>query len=179
MDRVLVCYGTRYGSAGEIAERIADTLRGRSAEVDLVDLKRGKVGDISDYDLIVIGSGIQMGKWTKEPLKFLKKNHAKMGIKRVALFVSCLSTSQPTQCEKAQTDYLDKVVEQYPDVNFITTGLFGGLLDRNKGNALTKGIILAMAASMTEPGEQPLERIDLRDWDQITKWAESLLPEPF
>ena len=73
-DRVLVCYGTRYGSAGEIADKIGEILSNRGATTDVVNLKKGKVKDLDAYDLIIVGSGIQMGRWTKEPLKFLKKN---------------------------------------------------------------------------------------------------------
>ena len=72
-DKVFICYGTRYGSAGEIAENIGEILRNRGATVEVVNLKNDKVKDLETYDLVIVGSGIQMGKWTKEPLKFLKK----------------------------------------------------------------------------------------------------------
>ena len=75
-EKVLICYGTRYGSAGEIAEHIGETLQGHGAVVDIINLKKDKVNHLEDYDIIVVGSGIQMGKWTKESLKFLKKNRA-------------------------------------------------------------------------------------------------------
>ncbi len=67
-DKILVCYGTRYGSAGEIAENIGEILRSRGATVDIINLKKSKVKNLESYDLVVLGSGIQMGKWTKEPL---------------------------------------------------------------------------------------------------------------
>jgi len=34
-------------------------------EVKVVDAKKGKVQSISEFDLIMVSSGIKMGKWTR------------------------------------------------------------------------------------------------------------------
>ena len=36
-------------------------------------LKKEKIQSITEYDLIVVGSGIQVGHWTGEPEDFVKK----------------------------------------------------------------------------------------------------------
>ncbi|TFH10103.1 MAG: nitric oxide synthase [Candidatus Thorarchaeota archaeon] len=178
-DKVLICYGTRYGSAGEVSEHVAETLRNRGATADVIDLKKGKVTNLDTYDLIVVGSGIQMGKWTKEPLKFLKKNREILSRKKVALFVSCMSAAKPETCNQARRDYLDNIAAEFPDVTPISMGLFGGMIDSSRGNIMTKAIMQALAKSFVEEGEEVPERIDLRDWDQITLWAENLIHDPF
>ncbi len=72
MSKVLVAYGTRHGSAREIAEHIGSTLTKEGHEVDV---KRAtKSVAVDTYDLVVIGSGIQVGSWTKEATKFLRLN---------------------------------------------------------------------------------------------------------
>lgn len=178
-DKVLVCYGTRHGSAGEIAENIGEILRNRGATVEVVNLKTGKVKDLESYDLVVIGSGIQMGKWTKEPLKFLKKNREILSRKKVALFVSCLSAAKPETCNQARRNYLDNISAEFPEIEPIYMGLFGGLIDSSRGNFMTKTIMQALVKSYIEEGEEVPERIDLRDWDQIRIWVEGLSPDPF
>jgi menaquinone-dependent protoporphyrinogen oxidase len=70
----LVVYGTRYGTANEIAEEIFRILMDGNVDVKLFNAKEIKDHDISTYDLIVVGSGIKMGKWTKESKNFLKNN---------------------------------------------------------------------------------------------------------
>jgi menaquinone-dependent protoporphyrinogen IX oxidase len=87
--KALVVYGTRYGTAEEIAQEIARIIREEGTEVDLKDAKDSKKLDVTPYDLIIIGSGIKMGKWTKQSLKFLKKNKDILKDRKVALFVSC------------------------------------------------------------------------------------------
>ncbi|MBN2228129.1 MAG: flavodoxin domain-containing protein [Candidatus Thorarchaeota archaeon] len=177
--KVLICYGTRYGSAGEIAEHIGETLQGHGAVIDIINLKKDKVNHLEDYDIIVVGSGIQMGKWTKESLKFLKKNRAILSQKKVALFVSCMSAVQQDKCNQARRDYLDNVAADFPDINPFSMGLFGGLLDSTRGNFMTKTIMQALVKSLAENDDAPQERVDLRDWEQIRIWAEGLLEYPF
>jgi menaquinone-dependent protoporphyrinogen oxidase len=178
-DNVLICYGTRYGSAAEIAEKIGEVLGNRGATVKIANLKKNKVKDLEPFDLIVIGSGIQMGKWTKEPLKFLKKNRETLSRKKVALFVSCMSAAKPDTCDQARRDYLDNVAAEFPDIVPFSMGLFGGMIDTSRGNIMTKAIMQALAKSFVEEGEEVPERIDFRDWDQITLWAENLSPDSF
>lgn len=178
-DKALVCYGTRYGSAGEIAENIGEILRNRGATVEVVNLKKNQVKDLESYNLVVIGSGIQMGKWTKEPLKFLKKNSETLSRKKVALFVSCMSATEQEKCNQARRDYLDNVATEFPEIIPISMGLFGGLIDSSRGNFMIKGLMKTLAKEYSEEGEEPPERIDLRDWDQIRIWTEGLSPDPF
>jgi len=178
-DKVLVCYGTRYGSAGEIAENIGEILGSRGATVEVVNLKKGKTKDLESYDLVVIGSGIQMGRWTKEPLKFLKKNRETLSRKKVALFVSCMSATKPETSDQGHTDYLDKIILDFPEIVPISMGLFGGVIDTTKGNRMIKGIMKSLVKEMVGEDEEQPERIDLRDWDRIRIWAENLSPDPF
>ena len=179
LDRVLICYSTRYGSTGEIAEKISEILSNRGSSVEVVNLKKGKVKDLDTYDLIIVGSGIQMGRWTKEPLKFLKKNRELLSRKKVALFVSCMSASKPETCEQGRRDYLDKIDMDFPEINPISMGLFGGLIDPARGGRMTKGIMKALLQEFAKEGEEAPEYVDLRDWDQIRMWVENLPIDPF
>ncbi len=178
-DKILVCYGTRYGSAGEIAENIGEILRNRGATVDIINLKKNKVKNLETFDLVVVGSGIQMGKWTKEPLQFLKKHHVILARKKVALLVSCMTAAKPESCNQARKDYLDNIAADFPEIIPISMGLFGGLIDRSKGNIMTKAIMQALAKSFAEEGEGTPERVDLRDREQIRIWTEGFIPDPF
>ena len=64
MSKALIVYGTRYGATTGTSEIIADTPRQEGFEVRVVDAKKDKVQSVSEFDLIIVGSGIQMGKWT-------------------------------------------------------------------------------------------------------------------
>ena len=175
IDRTLVCYGTRYGSTGEIAERIGEILREKGVSVEVVDLKKRRVEYIDDYDLIIVGSGIQASKWTKEPLRFLEKNREVLSRKRVAIFVSCASANDPIRCDEATENYLQQIADKYPDIEFIAMGLFGPKYDSTKGNFLMRKIMKSMLTRLAEDPRNPPEIIDLRDWAKIERWAASLI----
>jgi menaquinone-dependent protoporphyrinogen oxidase len=176
-NRALICYGTRYGSTGEIAERIGEIFREKGGSVDVVDLKKRKVEYLGDYDLIVIGSGIQANKWTKEPRKFLEKNKEELSRKRVALFVSCGSANDPAQCDDALEKYLHRIADEYPEIHVVAMGLFGPRYDSTRGNILMRKGIAKMIEDLAEDPENPPDMIDLRDWKKIEEWAKSLIEE--
>lgn len=132
MSKALIVYGTRYGTTANTSEVIADTLRQVGYEVKIVNAKKEKVESINEFDLIIVGSGIQMGKWTKEPEDFLKKFQNGLSKKKIAIFVSCGGANPLSEGEQknkemdtAKMKYLeDKSVEF--NVNPVALGFFGG-----------------------------------------------------
>ena len=69
----LIVYGTRYGATTGTSEEIAKILREQGLDVKVVNAKEEKVKDISPYELVIVGSGMQIGKWTGEAEDFLKR----------------------------------------------------------------------------------------------------------
>jgi len=176
----LIVYGTRLGGTASTSEEIANVLRGEGLDARVVDAKREKVKDVSGYDLVVVGSGIAMGKWMSEPDDFLKRFHRELAGKKVALFVSCGNAaptpkSTPEQVTQARKAYLDDKATKY-GLNPIGLGFFGGAYDYNNMpwwasmfmNAAKKDMV-ASGAVETRPGFY-----DTRDWEAIRAWAKEL-----
>ncbi len=88
MDKALIVYGTRYGATASTSLEIASILRKEGLEVRVVNAKEEKVKDISEYDLVIVGSGIQIFRWTGEPEDFLKKFQKELKARKIAIFVS-------------------------------------------------------------------------------------------
>lgn len=174
--KALVAYGSRYGSAEEIAEEIRKVLENEGVEVDLVNLRKNKVDSISPYDLIVVGSGIKMGKWTKEPLKFLEKNKSTLQDKKIALFVSCGAALEGKEkIEEAMELYLEKVARENLEIEHVSMGLFGGVFDPNGNHGLMYKMAMKMAKKgFEEKGIDTSKRYDYRDWDEIRAWTRNL-----
>lgn len=67
--KVLIAYGSRFGSTEEISIKISHTLEEQEIETHLLDLKKVKAKDwpsLEAFDGVLVGSGIRIGKWTKE-----------------------------------------------------------------------------------------------------------------
>ncbi len=174
-DKVLICFGTRYGSTTEVAEIMAEVARELGKEVDLVDLKENSPSSsISEYDLVVIGSGIRAGQWTGEPMDFMKNNVEELSKKQVALFVVCGYAASEDKCDEAQLDFLDNVAKEV-GLTPKSTGFFGGVFDFKKYNFVVRKLVKGIVKKQLPPGEDIPEKIDFRNWDQIKSWMSDLL----
>ena len=180
MSKALIVYGTRYGAAASTSEEIAKILRQEGMEVSVVNAKDEKIKDISEYNLVIVGSGIQIGKWTGEPEEFLKKFRKELAAKKVALFVCCGSASseaKPGAAERARRKYLEEKAEKY-GLHPVALGLFGGVYNYNtvpwwakKGMEADRSRIAA-AHKESEPGVY-----DTRDWDSHQNLGERTRPK--
>ena len=81
MKKALIVYCTRYGATEMTSEEIAGALSQEGLDAKIVNLKNDKVKGIIEYDLVIVGSGIQINRWTKEPERFLKKVPGRTGKK--------------------------------------------------------------------------------------------------
>ena len=72
--KVIIVYGTRYGATEGTSEEIAKVLRDTGLDVRVVNAKIEKTKDISEYDFVIVGSGMQMARWTGAAENFLKSS---------------------------------------------------------------------------------------------------------
>ncbi len=173
--KALVAYGTRYGTAAEIAEEIARVIKDEGIEVDLVDARGLKDCDVSPYDLVVVGSGIKIGKWTKGSLKFLQNNKSALVAKNVALFVTCGAANDEKTRAEGQEKYLDNVAKENLVNEPVAMGLFGSKYDPNaKHGMMYKFTMRFIKKDLEKKGIDTSKPIDYRDWDEIRAWACSL-----
>jgi menaquinone-dependent protoporphyrinogen oxidase len=177
MSKALIVFGTRYGAAASTSEEIAKTILQKGIRVDLRDAKKEKVKSIAEYDLIIVGSGIQINRWTSEPEDFLKKFQKQLASKKVALFVCCGSASDKSKPElavNAKRKYLEEKAAKY-NLQPVALGLFGGIYNYNSMPWFAKKAMNAdrprveAAYKETEPGIY-----DTRDLNAIRGWAEKL-----
>ncbi len=162
---------------------IADLFQNEGIGVRVANLKDEKIDDISDYELVVVGSGIQIGKWTKEPQKFLKKHQKELGEKKVALFVSC-GIAQPLpdeektcqEIEKERKKYLDEVAAKY-GLQTVALGFFGGVYNFNRVSWLFKKFMSSVKPKLEAAGIPQTEPglYDQRDLNKIRNWAKEVV----
>jgi len=181
MTKALIVYGTRYGATASTSEEIAKILRKEGFDVRVVNAKEEKMRDISDFELVVVGSGMQIDRWTGEAEDFLKKFKKQLTKKKVALFVSSGAQAlieqegEPEAIGRARRKYLEEKAAKY-SLQPVALGLFGGVWDFNKmpwwsrkAMAAAKPKLEAAGFKETKPGVY-----DTRDWNAIRSWAKEL-----
>ena len=178
--KTLIVYGTRYGATAGTSEEIGKILSNVGLDVKVVNAKEEKIKDISIYDLIVVGTGVQMGQWTGEIEDFLKKHEKELQTKKLAIFVSSMKTiaereGKTADVESARTWDIDKKLSKY---NFkpISVGFFGGVLNYNKMNFFFKKTLGSIREQVEKDGFEESEPgvYELRNWDEIRSWAKDL-----
>ena len=178
--KTLIVYGTRYGATASTSEEIAKVLRGEGFDVKVVNAKEEKIKDISPYELIVVGSGMQFARWTGEAEDFLKKFQKELAQKKIALFISTMKTvtereGKTEEVKKTRKMELEDKVTKY-NLQPISLGFFGGVLDFNKMNIITRRTLGSLKPKLEKDGfkESPSGLYELRDWEEIRGWAKEL-----
>ena len=146
---VLIVFATRYGSTALISKELASELEKQNVKTTIYNLKDDKSDNwpsIDEYDGIIVGSSIMMGRWMKEPQKFMKNNKGKLAKKNkiLGIFVSC---------GKALEDY-DEAIEKYlvnfkekkgiPVDLYDTFGIIIDLTDPSKPGKITRATLFEM-----------------------------------
>jgi menaquinone-dependent protoporphyrinogen oxidase len=178
--KALIAYGTRYGATAGTSEEIGKILREKGFDVKIVNVKEEKIKDISEYDLIVVASGMRMGKWVSEAEDFLKKFQKEFEQKKLALFVSTMKTvaereGKTEEVAESRKVALEDKVAKY-GLKPITLGFFGGVMDYNKMGFLMRKTMGWIKPQLEKDGfkETAPGVYDLRDWDEIRNWATEL-----
>ena len=178
--KTLIVYGTRYGATTGTSEEIAKMLREKGFDVTVINAKKEKIKSISEYELIIVGSGIRMGKWTDEADNFLKKFQKELEQKKLAIFVSTMKTvsereGKTDDVAKMRKTSLEDKVTQY-NLHPIALGFFGGVLDFNKMGFFFRRTMGFLKPQLEKDGfkEMQPDLYELRDWDEIRNWTKEL-----
>lgn len=84
--KTLIVYATKFGAVEKAAELINSKLIDKA---EVIDLKKNKAPKAEDYDFILIGGSIHMGKIQKSISSYIDKNKDVLMKKRIGLFISC------------------------------------------------------------------------------------------
>ena len=178
--KTLLVYGTRYGATATTAKEIARVLDEAGFDVKVANAKEEKIKDLSPYELVVVGTGLQFGRWTGEVEGFLKKHQKELVEKKVAIYVSTMKTvlEREGKTKELIADRkmeLDNKVAKY-GFNPISLGFFGGIIDFNKMGFLARKMGGSMKQRLEKVGfkEAAPGVFELRDWEEIRLWVKDL-----
>jgi menaquinone-dependent protoporphyrinogen oxidase len=160
--RVLVAYATKYGATAEIAEKIGQVLRQAGLQTDVLPADR--VGDLSPYKAVVLGSAVYIGQWQKKAVTFLRANEKALAERPVWLFSSGpTGKGDPVQLMKGWRfpTALQPIADR---IHARDIALFHGAVDPKRLNLIEKWMLKNVKAPLG----------DFRDWDAIHAWASTI-----
>ena len=157
---VLVAYATKYGATREVAEAVAAALRGHGADVKV--RAAGEAIDVDRYSAVVLGGALFYFRWHRDAKRFLTHHRAALVRLPVAVFALGPLGDSAEEMKDAR-EQLDGILAKSPWLSPASVAVFGGRLDPAR-----------LRFPDANPAMKKLPACDLRDWDAIQDWANSL-----
>jgi menaquinone-dependent protoporphyrinogen oxidase len=157
---VLVAYATKYGSTQEVAEAVATALREHGADVEV--RAAGDVVDMSRYSAVVLGGALYFFRWHRDARRFLSHHRTALVRMPVAVFALGPLGDSAKEMNEARGQ-LDRALAKAEWLSPASVAVFGGRLDPTR-----------LRFPDANPAMKKMPASDLRDWDAIQDWADSL-----
>lgn len=131
-----IFYSSKHGTTEKIANYIKERLDGYAVEV--IELTGANIPEVEDYDLIIIGGSIHVGKIQNSVETFCKLRESELIYKKVGLFIcGMLEDKLQEEFDNAYSDTL----KEHSSAN----GIFGGELLFDEMNILEKFVVKRVA----------------------------------
>jgi menaquinone-dependent protoporphyrinogen oxidase len=157
MMRVLVTAASKHGATTEIADAIGRVLA--DAGLDPTVLPPEQVEQVEDYDAIVLGSAIYMGRWL-EPARLLVDRKAEALAEKPVWLFSCGPLGDPPKPTEESVD----IEDIHKTTLARTHRIFPGRLEKRRLGFAEKAVVTALRAPEG----------DFRPWDEIEAWARGI-----
>jgi menaquinone-dependent protoporphyrinogen oxidase len=153
--RILVAHASRMGSTAEIAQRIGEQLRTAGHDVDVRTCTEAP--DTSNYDAVLIGSALYLGRWLTTARRYLQSQSESLSRRPTWLF-------QSGPCgqgfDLAAVEVPRAVRRLSAHIGLAPPTTFGGRLDASRATTrLSRWMATGALAG------------DFRDWDHVQKWT--------
>jgi len=130
--KTLILYASKYGAAGEIANRIAEKM----PEATICNLKKSEIPQLSNFDCIIIGSSLYAGMIRKEAKEYITQNTTELCKKKLGLFLSGFKPDNEYFTNNFSADLLKKAT---------ATAFLGGIFDPEKVGFIGRFIVKKVA----------------------------------
>ncbi|MBU1075756.1 MAG: flavodoxin domain-containing protein [Spirochaetes bacterium] len=148
-----IIYMTKHGTAEKAARILEEKIRDN---VQIINLKQDKNPDLSDFDTIIIGGSIHIGKIQKGIKNFCIKNMNILLRKRIGLYLCCME--QGTNACKQFDDAFPLELRKHASA----TGQFGGEFYFQRMNFIERAIIKKIANI-----EESISKLDVKAIDKF------------
>lgn len=137
--KTLLAYASKHGTTRKAAEKLAGQLEG---EVKIINLKERASRNvrIEDYERVIVGGSIHIGKIQKSVRKFCQANLEKLlEVKQLGLFICCAEEKEKA-LEQMQNAFPAELLEKAA-----AKGLFGHEFNLEKMSFISRAMIKKVA----------------------------------
>ncbi len=147
----LIVFMSKHGTTRKVALQLQQKLGKEKTHV--VDLAKGSVTNLSDYETIIVGGSIHMGQIQKKVKQFCEKHEEELCQKRLGLFICFMAK------EEGKKEF-DMAYSEQLRAHALAKGLFGGELLIDQMNLIERFMIKKVAKVTENQYELDQEAID-------------------
>ena len=158
--RTAIIYASKNGATERVALRLKDKIKG---EVRIFPITKFGSSCLLKYDFVIIAGSIHFGRIQSEVKSFVNKNAKTLQGINYGLYIMCID-------KEKEKEYLEKAfTKEIVDSAFIVSA-FGGEIDPNEGNFLTKGMKKKILEDMEKEGKgSPSIK-----WELVDEYADEI-----
>ena len=174
MTRILIVYGSSEGQTAEIAEAMAGIVREHGHEAVPMAVKEAAGEDLADYDGVLVGASVHIGKHDKHVVKFVQRNLA--GLERLPSAFFSVSLAAHGDTEEAHR-YVDEFTQQ-TGWDPAKVAIFSGALRYTKYGFVKRRMMKKIAEE--KPGSLATDTSRdhiYTEWDEVGRYAEEFLAD--
>ena len=149
--KIAIVYATVGGTTRECASLLARELKNH--EVELFEIGKNEPA-LSDYDAVVLGFPIMMGKAAKSAKNYIKKHSDELKESNTAYYICCGFVD-------CFDEYAEKSIPEDMRLRAIDVTCLGGSLDPSRFKGINKFIVKAVRAEILGGGDNGDERKDM------------------
>ena len=166
MARILLLFASSYGHTRDIAWAIERHLRRRGHVVDLVD-SRHAAPSPSEYDLVVIGSRVELGRHAAAIRRYVRRHRAELERAPSAFFSVSMSAAGP-----GPDGYLDAFIAEtgwHPGRSIS----FAGALPYTQYNPIVRFVMKRISRKAGRTTDTSRDH-DFTDWRAVRSFADAI-----
>jgi len=171
-QKIGIIYATVDGQTLKICNYIIDSLRQKQKKVEMYSIDDFN-GNITDYDILIIGASIRYGVHNEKISKFILNNKEALNTIKTAFFSVNLVARKPDKNLPDTNPYLVKFIEKInwrPDV----LDVFAGKLDY-KSYPFWDRIMIKLIMKMTKGPTKTDQPIEYTDWNRVDAFTSKIL----
>ena len=149
--KIAIVYATVGGTTKECASLLAKELKNQ--EVELFEIGKNEP-NIEDFDVVVVGFPIMMGKAEKSARKYIKKHESELEGLKTAYYICCGFVD-------CLEDYAQKTIPATLRDSAIDVTCLGGSLDPRRFKGINKFVVKSVRSEILGGGDNGDERKDM------------------
>jgi len=157
--KILIAYATRYGTTEKCAVILGDLLREKQHDVNILDLKKNKNINLSDYEIVIVGGSFIMFRLNSLVKKFVNSNIKSLLKMKTGVFMCGADDNWKEEIKKGFPEELLK--------SAFSQGYFGFEMLWDKMSPFFRGML-----QKTYKTTEPVLKINK---ENIEKFAEEIL----